>query len=184
MGSPANLFLIGPMGAGKTTVGRRLSQRLGLRFIDADETLEARCGVDIPYIFEREGEAGFRLREKALIDELSRDSGIVLATGGGAILDPDTRQTLSARGLVIYLHATIRQQLERTRHSQKRPLLNAAADRAELLQCLMQIREPLYRATADLVIDTDRRSSSAVVNEIEAHLSLAANAPASAGSPV
>lgn len=177
MGSLPNIFLIGPMGAGKTTVGRRLAQRLGLNFIDADEALEARCGVDIPYIFEKEGEAGFRLREKVLLDELTRESGVVLATGGGAILDPDTRQALSSRGLVIYLHATLRQQLERTRHSQNRPLLTAAADREDLLRRLMQIREPLYRQTADLVIDTDRRSSSAVVNDIEAHLSLPANAP-------
>lgn len=151
---PERIFIIGPMGAGKTTVGQRLANLLSYRFIDADHEIETRTGVDIPYIFEREGEAGFRRREAAIIAELSQAHHIVLATGGGAILNKDTRQALQARGLVIYLAASVPEQLHRTRHSTHRPLLRTP-DRQARLEALLATREPLYREIADWVIDTD-----------------------------
>lgn len=151
---PERIFIIGPMGAGKTTVGQRLAHLLSYRFIDVDREIETRTGVDIPYIFEREGEAGFRRREAAVIAELSQADHIVLATGGGAVLNKDTRQTLQARGLVIYLAASVAEQLHRTRHSTHRPLLRTP-DRQARLEALLATREPLYREIADWVVDTD-----------------------------
>jgi shikimate kinase len=126
MNIPGSLFLTGPMGAGKSTIGRQLSKRLNKEFHDSDHEIEARTGVDIPLIFELEGEAGFRKREQAIIEELTRIPDIILATGGGAILDPENRRHLSARGRVIYLHATVNQQLKRTRRDRNRPLLQPA----------------------------------------------------------
>src|SRR5690606_9473872 len=165
--SPApNIFLVGPMGAGKTTVGRRLAQLCRLRFVDSDHEIERRCGVDIPYVFEKEGEAGFRKREAQAIAELSGESGIVLATGGGAILDAQNRQLLAARGVVVYLHASVDQQLARTQRSGTRPLLRQAADRREVLENLFRTRDPLYREIADLIVSTDARSARCVVREI------------------
>lgn len=163
----SNIFLIGPMGAGKTTVGRRLAELRGLQFIDSDHEIEARTGVDIPYIFEREGEAGFRKRESQVIGELAMRSGIVLATGGGAVLDADNRRVLSAHGYVVYLHASIEQQLHRTARADNRPLLNNAADRRGVLSALLAQRDPLYREIADLVVNTDSRSAKTLVHEIE-----------------
>ena len=165
MTPPRNLFLIGPMGAGKSAVGRQLARRLGLDFVDSDEEVERRTGVDIPFIFEKEGEAGFRRREAAVIDELTQRQGIVLATGGGAILDPDSRSRLGARGFVIYLHASVEQQLERTSKGRERPLLENRP-RAKVLAELMEVREPLYREIADLVVETDGRRVQAVAREI------------------
>ncbi len=147
------VFLIGPMGAGKSTIGRRLARRLGLEFIDLDAALEARTGVDIPRIFDIEGEAGFRRREAELLDTLTRQAGIVLATGGGAILNADSRRHLGSRGVVIYLRARITTQLARTRGS-SRPLLQAA-DPAARLQQLLDERAPLYESLADLCVDTE-----------------------------
>jgi shikimate kinase len=118
-----NLFLIGPMGAGKSAVGRQLARLLHLDFLDSDEEVENRTGVDIPFIFEKEGEEGFRKRESKVIDELTRRQGVVLATGGGAVVDPDNRSQLGARGYVIYLHTTVQQQLDRTQRGRNRPLL-------------------------------------------------------------
>lgn len=167
---PERYFLIGPMGAGKTTVGRRLAQVRGLPFVDADQALELRTGVDIPYIFEKEGEPGFREREAQLIDELSAQDRIVLATGGGAILREETRQRLSERGCVIYLHASVRQQLQRTANTTHRPLLQTAESRHAVLSRLFEQRDPLYRAIATLIIETDGRNARTLVAEIQRRL--------------
>jgi shikimate kinase len=167
MAMGSNIFLIGPMGAGKTTIGRRLAELRGLEFVDSDHEIEARTGVDIPYIFEKEGEAGFRKREKQVIADLTTRSGIVLATGGGAILDPDNRQSLSARGYVVYLHASVEQQLARTARAENRPLLQASTDRRETLTQLFATRDPLYREIADLVLVTDHRNAKTLVHDIE-----------------
>ena len=165
MKHPQNLFLVGPMGAGKSAVGRQLARMLHLEFVDSDEEIESRTGVDIPFIFEKEGEAGFRKREAGVIDDLSQKEGIVLATGGGAILDPDNRNHLGARGFVVYLHTSVDQQLSRTRKGRDRPLLDNDDPRA-VLETLMATREPLYREIADLTVDTDGRKVRAVANEI------------------
>ncbi|HEX7381575.1 MAG TPA: shikimate kinase AroK [Nevskiaceae bacterium] len=160
-----NIFLVGPMGSGKTTVGRQLANASAREFVDSDREIEARTGVDIPYIFEREGEEGFRRRERKIIQELSARRGIVLATGGGAVLDPGNRRVLAARGLVVYLRASVRAQFERTSHSRHRPLL-AEGDRRQTLQRLWEEREPLYREIADLVVHVHRQSARAVAVEI------------------
>ncbi|MDH3978338.1 MAG: shikimate kinase AroK [Gammaproteobacteria bacterium] len=166
---PQNIFLVGPMGSGKTAVGRRLAQDIGREFADSDTVIEARTGVDIPFIFEKEGEAGFRGRECEVIDELTQQAGIVLATGGGAILSADNRSCLASRGIVIYLHASVDQQLQRTRRGQGRPLLNSG-DPRQVLSELLKIREPLYLEIADLRIDTDNRTVAAVAAEIRDNL--------------
>ncbi len=160
-----NLFLVGPMGAGKTTVGRQLSEQLGLEFIDSDHEIQRRTGVDIPTIFEFEGEEGFRNREQSVIDELSQKEGVILATGGGAILRKANRRHLSSRGYVIYLHCTAEQQYERTYRDRNRPLLQTDDPLAKLRGLLLQ-REPLYRQIADLVIVTEGRNTHSVVREI------------------
>lgn len=160
-----NLFLVGPMGAGKSAVGRQLARLLHLDFVDSDEEIEARTGVDIPFIFEKEGEAGFRRREVAVIDELSRRDGVVLATGGGAIVDDDSRNRLGARGYVVYLYTSVEQQLARTHRGRERPLLEGA-DPREVLEALLATRDPLYREVADLVVNTDGRRVQTVAREI------------------
>ena len=162
---PGNLFLTGPMGAGKSTIGRQLSRQLNMPFHDSDHEIEQRTGVDIPLIFELEGEAGFRKRESAVIDELTQLDGIILATGGGAILDPQNREHLASRGTVIYLHASVNQQLKRTGRDRNRPLLQTP-DPRKTLEELMAIRDPLYRETADIVIDTDGMRVMDVVKQI------------------
>ena len=153
------------MGSGKTAVGRQLAERLGLQFADSDAEIESRTGVDIAYIFEREGEAGFRVRERDMIDELTKRDGIVLATGGGAILFPENRERLAARGTVVFLDATIEQQLERTRRGRHRPLLATGDPRARLEE-LMGARDPLYRSIAAITVTTDGRRLSAVADQI------------------
>jgi shikimate kinase len=158
-----NIFLIGPMGAGKTTMGRQIARRLNMDFEDSDHAIEAHTGVDIPLIFEKEGEAGFRKREAAIIDELTRKSRLVLATGGGAVLSKENRQHLQNRGIVIYLHSDIKHLLERVGHDKNRPLLQTS-NPAETLRKIMQIREPLYRETADIIINTGQQSIRAVIN--------------------
>ena len=165
MKTPGSLFLTGPMGAGKSTIGRQLSKQLDLPFHDSDHEIEARTGVDIPLIFDLEGEAGFRKRESVVIDELTQLAGIVLATGGGAILDPANREHLGNRGKVIYLHASVNQQLKRTRMDRNRPLLQTEDPRARLEE-LMAIRDPLYREIATIVIDTDGMRVRDVVKKI------------------
>jgi len=158
-----NIFLIGPMGAGKTTMGRQIARRLNMDFEDSDHAIEAHTGVDIPLIFEKEGEVGFRKREMTVIDDLTQQSQLVLATGGGAVLAKENRQHLKNRGIVIYLHSDIKHLLERVRHDKKRPLLQTA-DPAATLRKIMQIREPLYRETADIIINTGQQSIRAVIN--------------------
>jgi shikimate kinase len=165
MKTPGSLFLTGPMGAGKSTIGRQLSKQLDLPFHDSDHEIEARTGVDIPLIFDLEGEAGFRKRESVVIDELTQLPGIVLATGGGAILDPANREHLGNRGKVIYLHASVNQQLKRTRMDRNRPLLQTEDPRARLEE-LMAIRDPLYREITSVVIDTDGMRVRDVVKKI------------------
>lgn len=164
--SSENIFLIGLMGAGKTTIGRVLARERGLAFVDSDHEIVARCGVSIPTIFEIEGEAGFRRRESAMIDELTQRQGIVLATGGGAVLDPDNRQRLKTRGTVVYLHAQPQELWLRTRHDRNRPLLQTA-DPLEKLQALYAIRHPLYLETAHIVLDTGRQSVASLVARLQ-----------------
>lgn len=165
-----SIFLIGPMGAGKSAVGRRLARELDRQFADSDDVIERRTGVDIPFIFEKEGEAGFRKRERKVIDEMTAQRGVVLATGGGAIMDAENRRRLASRGLVIYLQTSVRQQLGRTRSGRERPLL-ASPDPGKVLEGLMNIREPLYREIADIIVDTDGRTVASVVREIRQRLS-------------
>jgi len=165
-----NIFLIGPMGVGKTTIGRVISEELGMGFFDSDREIEASTGADIPWIFDVEGEAGFRIRESKMIEILTQRKKIVLATGGGAILSPENRRWLSARGTVVYLRASIKQQFERTSRDKNRPLLQTP-DPEKRIKELMQVRDPLYREAADLIIDTNRRSPKAVSNEILFQLS-------------
>jgi shikimate kinase len=153
------------MGAGKSAVGRQLARLLHLAFADSDEEIESRTGVDVAFIFEKEGEEGFRKREVKAIDDLTRKDGIVLATGGGVIVDSQNRNHLGARGFVIYLHTTVDQQLARTRKGRERPLLENDDPRA-VLEALMAVREPLYREIADLTIETDGRKVKAVAHEI------------------
>ncbi len=165
MKHPKNIFLVGPMGAGKSAVGRQLARALRLAFRDSDDEVESRTGVDIPFIFEKEGEEGFRKREAAAVDDLSQLDGIVLATGGGAILNEDNRRNLGGRGFVVYLYTTVGQQLARTARGRERPLLENADPRGTL-ENLLEQRDPLYREIADLVVETDGRKVRSVVNEI------------------
>jgi shikimate kinase len=157
------------MGAGKTTVGKQLARAMGMQFIDSDQEIQQRTGVDIPTIFEFEGEEGFRAREKAMLDELTSKDEVVLATGGGAVLDAQNRRLLSSRGFVIYLHCSPDQQYERTFRDKNRPLIQTT-DPLSKLKSLMAVREPLYRQTADLVVVSDRRNAQAVVREIQEEL--------------
>lgn len=164
------LFLIGPMGAGKTTIGKRLADALGLTFIDSDAEIERRTGVGIPVIFDIEGEQGFRAREEAVIDELSRRDDIVLATGGGAVLSADTRARLVNRGTVIFLDISLDQQLRRTRHDRNRPLLQTSNPRARLQQ-LHDQRQPLYTEIADFRFLSDggspRRLTQRILKQLD-----------------
>jgi shikimate kinase len=163
--SARNVFLIGPMGSGKSAVGRHLARLLRYPFHDSDADIEAKTGVDVAFIFEKEGEAGFRLREKESIDRLTRSDGIVLATGGGAVIDEDNRRVLAERGAVVYLETSIEQQLERTRHGRHRPLLNDT-DPEKKLKELMQRRAVLYGQVADLTVSTNGRRVQLVAEEI------------------
>ena len=160
-----NIFLVGLMGAGKTTIGRLLARRLDMTFIDSDHEIEARTGATIPWIFEIEGEASFRRREADVIRELTAQNGIVLATGGGAVLDPASRALLAERGTVIYLRASVSSILARTAHDKNRPLLQTADPRRKLEDLTAQ-REPLYREIADMVIDTGRPNVQSMVQTI------------------
>lgn len=166
---PGNVFLVGPMGAGKTTIGRQLARLLKREFLDSDREIEQRTGVNIPLIFELEGEAGFRTRERNVIDELTLLPDIVLATGGGAILDPDNRIHLSERGTVVYLETSVDQQLARTGRDRNRPLLRTEDPRRRLEE-LLAVRDPLYREVADVTVLTDGRTAKDVVNQILRHI--------------
>ena len=164
-----NLYLVGMMGSGKTTVGRLLARRLKLRFLDCDHEIERRCGVKIPLVFEIEGEAGFRAREAETVAELSELPGIVLATGGGAILLEENRRRLAARGTVIYLRARPEDLYSRVRNDRNRPLL-ATADPLRRLRELHAERDPLYASIADVVVDTGKQTVQALARQLVARL--------------
>ena len=163
-----SVFLIGMMGAGKSTVGRLLAQQLKYQFVDADRELEARSGVPIPTIFEIEGEEGFRRREIALLDDLTQSAGIVLATGGGAVLDADLVESMKDRGLVIYLRASADEIYRRTRHDRSRPLLQTANPRARIDQLLAE-REQLYEKAAHLVFQSAASNPRRLVGRLLEH---------------
>ncbi|MBF0471601.1 MAG: shikimate kinase AroK [Gammaproteobacteria bacterium] len=164
-----NIFLVGPMGSGKSTIGRHLSRSLKLPFKDCDHELVKRTGASIPLIFEIEGEEGFRRRESALLDELTQETPLVLATGGGAVIRDDNRRFLQSRGLVIYLFASVEQLFQRTHRDKNRPLLQTENPRQKLEE-LLAVRDPLYRAVADLIIHTEDRSIRSVTKEILSRL--------------
>lgn len=155
-----NLFIIGPTGAGKTSIGRRLAAHYGLSFVDLDQEIEQHCGVDVSTVFEIEGEAGFRQRESMLLDDISQRTGVLLATGAGAVLAAANRQHLGERGYVIWLQTTIAQQLERLERDQRRPLL-AVPDRRERLHAMAEVRAPIYRDLADLAVPGEHGSVAA-----------------------
>lgn len=162
---PGNIFLVGMMGAGKTSVGRVLAKRLNKVFYDSDHVIEQRTGVKIPVIFEIEGEPGFRHRESVVIDELTALDEVVLATGGGAVLARENRERLRTRGTVVYLRASVKDLLNRTRHDKNRPLLQTADPRARLNE-LFEIRDPLYREIAHVTIDTGSQSLTTLMNRL------------------
>ena len=165
----ANLFLVGMMGAGKSTIGRLLARRMKRRFFDSDLEIEQRCGVSVPVIFDIEGEPGFRAREAQMIAELTGLEGIILATGGGAVLDAESRKRLAARGTVVYLHAPPADLHDRVRHDKNRPLL-ATADPLARLETLYAERDPLYREIADIVVDTGKQSAATLARELQGRL--------------
>ena len=160
-----NVFLIGLMGSGKTTIGQLLAKKIGLPFVDSDHELEQRTGVSVATIFEIEGEAAFRSREASIIEELTQSQGIVLGTGGGAILDANSRRVLHERGTVVYLHSTAETSYERVRRNRDRPLL-LVTDPLTRLRQLYEARHPLYLETAHYTIESYRDRPSAVVAEI------------------
>ncbi|WWP00139.1 MAG: shikimate kinase AroK [Candidatus Dasytiphilus stammeri] len=161
-----NIFLIGPMGAGKSTIGRQLAQQLNMQFFDSDQEIERRTGADISWVFDVEGEEGFRIREEKIISELTEKQGIVLATGGGSVKSREIRNRLSARGVVVYLKTTVDNQLSRTQRDKKRPLLLGEFPPVKILQNLASERNPLYEEIADITICTDNQNAKVVVNKI------------------
>ena len=169
MNPAPNLILIGPMGAGKTSIGRRLAERLGLQFVDADVELEAQTGASVNTIFELEGETGFRARERQLLAELCARRDQVIATGGGAVLDADNRRTLAAHGFVVYLRTSIERQLQRLQRDRSRPLLRAP-DRRQRLEQLAAQRGPLYREIADLEFESEHPGVASAVELLLAQL--------------
>ena len=160
-----NLFLVGPMGSGKTTIGRQLARRLKKSFIDSDHEIEDHTGASISLIFDIEGEEGFRSREKAIIDELTQQENIILSTGGGVVLAAENREHLKNRGTVIYLHAPLKKLFYRTSRDKNRPLLQTDNPREKLRQ-IVEERDPLYRETADLIVETENRTVHQVVSYI------------------
>ena len=169
LNSTTNIFLVGLMGSGKTTIGRALAKRLNKRFVDADHEIEARTGASIPLIFEIEGEASFRQREADVIRDLTAQEGIVLATGGGAVLNENSRQLLKERGIVVYLRASVSSILQRTSHDRNRPLLQTADPKARIEE-LSQQRAPLYQEVAHIIVETGRPNVQSVVQNILAQL--------------
>jgi 3-dehydroquinate synthase len=161
----SNIFLVGLMGSGKTTIGKALARRLSLRFVDADHEIEARTGASIPLIFEIEGEASFRQREADVIRDLSAQQGIVLATGGGAVLNEQSRRLLRERGTVVYLKATVASILQRTSHDRNRPLLQTADPKAKI-EALSRERAPLYEEVAHITVETGRPNVTSVLQNI------------------
>ncbi|QCZ94804.1 shikimate kinase AroK [Salinimonas iocasae] len=171
MAEKRNIFLVGPMGAGKSTIGRHLADELHLEFFDSDQEIERRTGADIAWIFDLEGEDGFRKREENVIYDLTDKQGIVLATGGGSVMNKDVRNRLSARGIVVYLQTTIDKQVARTQRDKRRPLLQHGEPETVLRE-LAEVRNPLYEEVADYVIDTDDQSARAVANQIVSKIDL------------
>lgn len=167
MSRVTSVFLVGPMGAGKTTVGRHLAKLLGKTFIDLDQEIEARCGADIPWIFDVEGEQGFRDRESNLLGELASLDGIVLATGGGVVLRADNRKMLRECGFVVYLATSAQDLYERTRHDTRRPLLQAGDRRATIARIRAE-REPYYQEVAHLVYQSGKQSARAAAEDLAA----------------
>ena len=181
---PGNIFLVGLMGAGKTSVGKLLAKRLGKAFYDCDQEIERATGVKIPVIFEIEGEAGFRAREARMLAELAGRRDIVLATGGGAVLSADNRKLLAGNGVVVYLRAVVADLWQRTRHDRNRPLLKTAEPRAKLEQLFAE-RDPLYRSVADIIVDTGSQSLGSLAHRLEQLLIERQSAAAeSAGAPL
>ncbi len=166
MAEKRNIFLVGPMGAGKSTIGRELADRLHLEFFDSDQEIERRTGADIAWVFDLEGEEGFRRREETVIDDLSEKQGIVLATGGGSVVSDLVRNRLSARGVVVYLETTIDKQVARTQRDRRRPLLQTSADPRTVLENLAVERNPLYEDIADVIVQTDDQSAKVVAQKI------------------
>lgn len=154
------------MGAGKSTIGRQIARSLHLEFFDSDSEIEKRTGADISWVFELEGEAGFRAREEKVIEELTEHMGIVLATGGGSIVSKENRNRLSARGIVVYLKTTIDKQVARTERDKRRPLIAEAENPREVLEDLAEFRDPLYEEIADVVVETDDQSAKVVATQI------------------
>ncbi|ABV38869.1 Shikimate kinase [Shewanella sediminis HAW-EB3] len=165
MAEKRNIFLVGPMGAGKSTIGRHLAQMLHLDFHDSDQEIESRTGADIAWVFDVEGEEGFRVRETQVVADLTEKQGIVLATGGGSIQSKEIRNNLSARGIVVYLETTIDKQVARTQRDKRRPLLQVD-DPREVLENLAATRNPLYEEIADVIVKTDEQSAKVVANQI------------------
>lgn len=163
------IILVGPMGAGKSTVGRALAELLQYEFVDSDEEIERRTGANVSWIFEIEGENGFRDREQQVIAELVERERVVIATGGGAVMRDANREVLRRKGLVVYLCASLREQVRRTGNSRKRPLL-AGKNRKSVLSELMRIRDPLYREVSDLVIPTDNRGAKKLAQHLRAQI--------------
>jgi len=161
----SSVYLVGPMGVGKTTVGKLLAEELNYTFIDTDREIEARCGADIPWIFDVEGEEGFRQREMKALDELSRKQHIVLATGGGIVLKPENREKLKKRGFVVYLTARLDLLVERTAKDKKRPLLQVD-DPRQALKKTLEVRDPLYREVASIIVPTDHQNPRQASREI------------------
>ena len=176
MRTQKNVFLVGPMGVGKTTIGKVLAEYLLLEFFDSDREIETSTGADIPWIFDVEGESGFRLREVKMIDQLTLKSDIVLATGGGAVLAKENRENLINRGTVVYLRASIDQQVERTNRDKNRPLLQTD-DPEQRIRELMELRDPLYQEVADIVIDTNKRNPRSISHEIGRQIQQLRNQP-------
>ena len=163
--SANNIILIGPMGSGKSTIGQLLAQRLNRDFVDSDHYIEAKTGVDIPRLFDIEGEEGFRVRETKALKELTERKNLVLATGGGSVTREENRKMIRAAGFIIFLDTSVNQQLERLKHDKKRPLLQTENPR-ERLEALLSERKPIYLEMADLRIPTDRKFARKVANEI------------------
>ncbi len=172
MSPQGNVILVGPMGAGKTTIGKHLARLFNKQFLDLDHEIESRCGADIPWIFDVEGEQGFRQRETALLGELLKNNNIVLATGGGVVVSPDNRRLLGANGFVVYLAVGIEDLYERTRQDTRRPLLQVA-DRRKAIERILQERDPLYREVADLVFYSKKQSPAQVAEELADEITLA-----------
>ena len=166
MAEKRNIFLVGPIGAGNSTIGRQLAQQLNMDFVDSDAVIEERAGADISWIFDLEGEEGIRKREERIINELTQLQGVVLSTGGGAVMSKENRNYLSARGIVIYLETSVDKQYQRTQRDKKRPLLQGTDNPRQVLEDLAKVRNPLYEEIADITLPTDEQNAKVMVNQI------------------